>query len=54
MHTSVQEALVLIATTVVLDAALIDVGLDNGQAGPIAAALHERGVPLVVVSGGEP
>ncbi len=50
--TSVQEALALIATAGALDAALIDVNLDDGRADPIAAALRERGVPLVLVGGG--
>lgn len=51
---SVQDALALIAAGAALDAALIDVALNDGRADPIADALRERGVPVVFVSSDDP
>lgn len=47
---SVRDALALIATEPALHAALLDDGLDDDWADPIADVLARLGVPLVFVS----
>ena len=47
---SVSKALKIL-TTVGCDAALIDANLDGTSAAPVAAALRERDIPFVVMTG---
>ncbi len=45
------EAAVLMAQREALDGALLDVNLAGESSGPVAAALHARGIPFVFLTG---
>jgi DNA-binding response OmpR family regulator len=47
---SVKKALKLLAESG-CDAALLDANLDGDSAEPVATALHQRGIPFLVVTG---
>ena len=48
---SVRDALTLITADGTLNAAVLDIGLLDGQAYAVADALHGRGVPFVFLTG---
>jgi CheY-like chemotaxis protein len=50
---SVAEALRLVESNRQLDAALLDNNLNGETAGPVAAALRDRGVPFAFVTGND-
>ncbi|SDA33841.1 Response regulator receiver domain-containing protein [Methylobacterium sp. UNC378MF] len=51
---SVSEALALIARTADIDAAVLDINLQDELVYPVADALHARGVPFLFVTGYDP
>ncbi|SDO68954.1 Response regulator receiver domain-containing protein [Methylobacterium phyllostachyos] len=48
---SVDEALALIADTAAIDAAVLDINLQDELVFPVADALHARGVPFLFATG---
>ncbi len=51
---SVKEALALIASTAQIDAAVLDINLQDELVYPVADALHARGVPFLFATGYDP
>ncbi|MBN4097828.1 MULTISPECIES: response regulator [unclassified Methylobacterium] len=51
---SVGEALALIAGTTEIDAAVLDINLQDELVYPVADALHARGVPFLFATGYDP
>jgi CheY-like chemotaxis protein len=51
---SVNEALALIASTAEIDAAVLDINLQDELVYPVADALHARGVPFLFATGYDP
>ena len=51
---SVEEALALIAGTDAIDAAVLDINLQDELVYPVADALHARGVPFLFATGYDP
>ncbi len=51
---SVHEALALIARTSGIDAAVLDINLQDELVYPVADALHARGVPFLFATGYDP
>lgn len=51
---SVGEALALIARTAAIDAAVLDINLQDELVYPVADALHARGVPFLFATGYDP
>jgi CheY-like chemotaxis protein len=49
---SVQEARALLKDNAPVDAAVLDVNLKDGKITPVLEALHARGIPAVVYTGG--
>jgi CheY-like chemotaxis protein len=51
---SVDEALALIASTAVIDAAVLDINLQDELVYPVADALQARGIPFLFATGYDP